>query len=218
MSDTSIPSGAPAPKPWIEAIHAYVPGKSAGADGRKLIKLSANENPLGTSPAALAAAAEAAAPSLYPAPVGAALCEAIGKLHGIDAARIVMGAGSDELLNLAAQGYAGPGDDVIYARFGFSVYDIAARRCGATPVIAPDAVKPAATAVRGSSDSRDDWTTALFLVLLAAAAAGIFWFNWRRAGEGGAAAIAGDARFCTKCGNALRKGDRFCSKCGKAAA
>ena len=86
------------------------------------------------------------------------------------------------------------------------------------PVIAPDAVKPAATAVRGSSDSRDDWTTALFLVLLAAAAAGIFWFNWRRAGEGGAAAIASDARFCTKCGNALRKGDRFCSKCGKAAA
>jgi len=139
MSDTSIPSGAPAPKPWIEAIHAYVPGKSAGADGRKLIKLSANENPLGTSPAALAAAAEAAAPSLYPDPVGAALREAIGKLHGIDAARIVMGAGSDELLNLAAQGYAGPGDDVIYARFGFSVYDIAARRCGATPVIAPDA-------------------------------------------------------------------------------
>ena len=88
----------------------------------------------------------------------------------------------------------------------------------AAPVIAPDAVKPAATAVRGSSDSRDDWTTALFLVLLAAAAAGIFWFNWRRAGEGGAAAIASDARFCTKCGNALRKGDRFCSKCGKATA
>jgi len=86
------------------------------------------------------------------------------------------------------------------------------------PVIAPDAVQPAATAVRGSSDSRDDWTTALFLVLLAAAAAGIFWFNWRRAGEGGAAAIVSDARFCTKCGNALRKGDRFCSKCGKATA
>jgi histidinol-phosphate aminotransferase len=47
--------------------------------------------------------------------------------------------GSDELLNLAAQGYAGPGDEVIYVRYGFSVYDIAARRCGATPVVAPDA-------------------------------------------------------------------------------
>ena len=53
--------------------------------------------------------------------------------------RIVMGTGSDELLNLAAQGFAGLGDEVIYVRYGFSVYDIAARRCGATPVVAPDA-------------------------------------------------------------------------------
>jgi histidinol-phosphate aminotransferase len=130
---------APVPKPWIEAIHAYVPGKSAGADGKKLIKLSANENPLGTSPAALAAASQAAIPSLYPDPGSTALREAIGALHGIDPALIVMGAGSDELLNLAAQGYAGPGDEVIYVRYGFSVYDIAARRCGATPVVTPDA-------------------------------------------------------------------------------
>jgi len=139
MTDASTPARAPAPKPWIEAIHAYVPGKSAGADGRKLIKLSANENPLGTSPAALAARADAAAPALYPDPGSIALREAIGQLHGIDASRIVMGAGSDELLNLAAQGYAGPGDEVVYVRYGFSVYDIAARRCGATPIVAPDA-------------------------------------------------------------------------------
>ena len=52
-----IMSKAPAPKPWIDAIHAYVPGKSAGADGRPLIKLSANENPLGTSERALEARA-----------------------------------------------------------------------------------------------------------------------------------------------------------------
>ncbi len=50
-----------------------------------------------------------------------------------------MGTGSDELLHIAAQGYAGPGDEVIYVRYGFSVYDIAARRCGAVPVVAPDA-------------------------------------------------------------------------------
>jgi len=129
----------PVPKPWIGAIHAYVPGKSAGADGRPLIKLSANENPLGTSPAALAARAAAAEPCRYPDPDSKALRAAIGAVHGIDPARIVMGTGSDELLHLAAQGYAGPGDEVIYVRYGFSVYDIAARRCGATPVVAPDA-------------------------------------------------------------------------------
>ena len=50
-----------------------------------------------------------------------------------------MGTGSDELLNLAAQAYAGVGDEVVYVRYGFSVYDIAARRCGATPIVAPDA-------------------------------------------------------------------------------
>jgi histidinol-phosphate aminotransferase len=129
----------PTPKPWISAIHAYVPGKSAGADGRPLVKLSANENPLGTSPAALAARSEAAHPSRYPDPDSKALRAAIGALHGIDAARIVMGTGSDEILNLAAQAYAGPGDEVLYVRYGFSVYDIAARRCGAVPVVAPDA-------------------------------------------------------------------------------
>ncbi len=131
---------APAPKPWIAAIHAYVPGKSAGSDGRVLIKLSANENPLGTSPLALAARDAATAdPSRYPDPDSKALRAAIGALHGIDPALIVCGTGSDELLNLAAQGYAGPGDEVIYVRYGFAVYDIAARRCGAIPVVAPDA-------------------------------------------------------------------------------
>ncbi len=129
----------PRPKSWIEAIHAYVPGKSAGADGRPLIKLSANENPLGTSPAALAARDRAAAPALYPDPDSKALRRALGELHGIDPSLIVCGTGSDELLHLAAQGYAGPGDEVIYVRYGFSVYDIAARRCGADPVVAPDA-------------------------------------------------------------------------------
>lgn len=135
----AIMADQPLPKPWIDAIHAYVPGKSRAADGRVLIKLSANENPLGTSPLALEARANAAVPSLYPDPDSTELRQALGALHGIDPARIVCGTGSDELLNLAAQGYAGPGDEVIYVRYGFSVYDIAARRCGATPVVAPDA-------------------------------------------------------------------------------
>lgn len=129
----------PTPKPWISAIHAYVPGKSKGKDGRPLTKLSANENPLGTSAAALAARDAAAAPALYPDPDSNALRAALGQLHGIPAERIVMGTGSDEILHIAAQAYAGPGDEIIYVRYGFSVYDIAARRCGATPIVAPDA-------------------------------------------------------------------------------
>jgi len=139
MADASNPTGGPQPKDWIRAIHAYVPGKSAGADGRKLVKLSANENPLGTSAKAVTARAQAAPPALYPDPDSTALRESLGKLHAIDPARIVCGTGSGELLSIAASAFAGPGDEVIYVRYGFSLYDIAARRCGATPVIAPDA-------------------------------------------------------------------------------
>ncbi len=126
----------PRMKPWIEAIHAYVPGKSAGADGKPLIKLSANENPLGTSEAALAARAKA--PAGYPDPDSKALRAAIGEVHGLDPARIVCGTGSDEILHIAAQAYAGPGDEIIHVRYGFAVYDIATRRCGASVVVAPD--------------------------------------------------------------------------------
>ncbi len=131
----------PQAKPWISAIQAYVPGKAKADDGRELVKLSANENPLGCSPAATAALARHAAktPAAYPDPDAVELRAAIGAEHGIDPKRIVCGTGSDELLNLAAQAYAGPGDEVLFARFSFSVYDIAARRCGATPVIVPDA-------------------------------------------------------------------------------
>ena len=128
----------PRPKEWVAAIHAYVPGKSTGADGQVLTKLSANENPLGTSPAAQAARHVAGEQARYPDPDSVALRQAIGALYDIAPSRLVMGTGSDELLNLAAQAYAGPGEEVLYMRYGFSVYDIAARRCGAVPVIAPD--------------------------------------------------------------------------------
>ena len=138
MADAPDLSAAPKPKPWIAAIHAYVPGKSSRADGRPLVKLSANENPLGCSPVALAARSRAVVPALYPDPDSTDLRRALGTLHGIDPARIVCGTGSGELLTVAASAFAGPGDEVLYVRYGFSLYDIAARRCGATPVEAPD--------------------------------------------------------------------------------
>ncbi|WP_296679983.1 histidinol-phosphate transaminase [Novosphingobium sp.] len=127
-------SDAPCPKPWIDAIHAYVPGKSAADDGRPLVKLSANENPLGSSPAALIARAAAQIPSLYPDGDSTALREAIGRVHGIDPALIVMGTGSGELLHTATGAFAGPGDEVLYSQYAFSLYEIVTRRCGASPV------------------------------------------------------------------------------------
>ena len=130
----------PLPKDWILGISPYVPGKSAADDGRPLIKLSANENPLGTGQAARAAFLAATADmATYPDPSASLLREAIAAHHGLDPARVIYGTGSDELLHLAASAYAGPGDEILHVRYGFSVYDIAARRVGATPVVAPDA-------------------------------------------------------------------------------
>ena len=128
-----------APKPWIDAIAPYVPGRSTTDDGRKVAKLSSNENPLGTSDAARAGfIAGASSLDRYPDASAAALREAIAAAHGLDPARVIYGTGSDEILHLAAGAYAGQGDEVLYVRYGFSVYPIAARRVGAEPVEAPD--------------------------------------------------------------------------------
>ena len=127
-------NSVPTPKPWIAGIHAYVPSKAAGDDGHVVAKLSANENPLGCSPLALAAMAAAEHPSRYPDGDSTALRSALGAFHAIDPARIIMGSGSGELLYLAASAYAGPGDEVLFSQYSFSLYDIVARRCGAEPV------------------------------------------------------------------------------------
>lgn len=128
-----------APKPWIDAIAPYVPGRSTTDDGRKVAKLSSNENPLGTSDSARAAfAAGAATLERYPDASAAELREAIAAHYGLDPERVIYGTGSDEVLHIAAGAYAGQGDEILYSRFGFSVYPIAARRVGAIPVEAPD--------------------------------------------------------------------------------
>jgi histidinol-phosphate aminotransferase len=129
----------PQPKPWIMDIAPYVPGRSTTDDGRKVAKLSSNENPLGTSKEAVAAFQdEKVSLARYPDASAADLRDAIAARHALDPARIIYGTGSDEVLHLVAGAYAGPGDEVIFVRFGFAVYEIAARRVGAVPVVAPD--------------------------------------------------------------------------------
>lgn len=128
----------PEPKPWISQIHAYVPGKSKSASGKPLTKLSANENPLGSSAAALAALAEGHVAADYPDPDAQRLREKIAEVHGLDADRIVCGTGSGELLHCAVQALAGPGDEVLASRYSFSLYPLLAQKVGANAVLAPD--------------------------------------------------------------------------------
>jgi histidinol-phosphate aminotransferase len=127
------------PKPWIDAIAPYVPGRSTDDSGRKLIKLSANENPLGMSDAVVDAFSRGRESlSVYPDPGATVLREAIAAKYDLDPTRVIYGTGSDEVLHLAAGAFAGVGDEVLYVHYGFSVYPIAARRVGAVPVEADD--------------------------------------------------------------------------------
>jgi len=127
------------PRPGIMKIAPYVPGKDS-VEGRKTIaKLSSNEGALGPSPKAMAAYAKVAAElHRYPDGDSGALRAAIGRHYGLDAKRIVCGAGSDELLNLLVRAYCGPGDELLHSQFGFLMYPINALGVGATPVAAPE--------------------------------------------------------------------------------
>lgn len=128
----------PTLKPWIAEIRAYVPGTSEASDGRPLVKLSSNENPHGCSPVAKDALARSFDPALYPDPDTTALRRAIGIAHDIDPARIVCGTGSGELLHCAVQAFAGPGEEVLFSRYSFSLYPLLAMKVGAVPVLAQD--------------------------------------------------------------------------------
>ena len=129
----------PTPKPGILGIDPYVGGESALDGLDKVIKLSSNESAFGPSPKAVAAYTEAGA-NLHRYPDGGCtdLRNALAALHRLDAARIVGGAGSDELISLLCQAYAGPGDEVLYSEHGFLMYPISAKAAGATPVSAPE--------------------------------------------------------------------------------
>lgn len=132
-------SQAPVPRPGILDIAAYVSGANQIGATVTLKQLSSNEGALGPSPAAMAALNDMAGElHRYPDGGSTTLRQALATKHGIDASRIVCGAGSDELIALLLKSYAGPGDEVLYSQHGFLMYPIGAKAVGATPVAAPE--------------------------------------------------------------------------------
>jgi histidinol-phosphate aminotransferase len=129
----------PTPRPGILEIAPYVAGEAKIAGIERPIRLASNESALGPSAKAIAAY-RALTNEIHRYPDGGAeeLRAAIGRHHGLDPARIVCGAGSDELITLLLRSYAGPGDEVLYSRHGFLMYPINAQTVGATPVAAPE--------------------------------------------------------------------------------
>lgn len=133
------PLDKPIPQPGIREIAPYVPGRSKGLGVGQEIKLSANESPLGASPKAIAAYREIAEKlEIYPEGSSRELRRVLGEVNGIDPDRILVGAGSDEVLHLLAQTYIGVGDEAVMSQYGFSVYPIITQAAGGVPVVAPE--------------------------------------------------------------------------------
>lgn len=127
------------PVPGILDISPYVGGRSQATGAGPTYKMSSNESPLGPSARALSAfQAAAGAMHLYPDSTATMLRKAIGDTWGLNPDRIMCGNGSDEILHLLPQIYAGPGDEVIFSEHGFLVYKIVALAASAVPVVVPE--------------------------------------------------------------------------------
>lgn len=125
--------------PYVRAIAPYLPGKpiselarELGLNAADIVKLASNENPLGPSPRALAAAQDALHDmALYPDGAGFALKSKLSDMLGVRANQIVLGNGSNDILDMVARAFLVPGASAVYAQHAFAVYPIATQTVGA---------------------------------------------------------------------------------------
>jgi histidinol-phosphate aminotransferase len=138
-SDDRARAAKPVPKPGILDIQPYVPGKATVEGVADPVKLSSNENILGSSALARAAFA-AAADTLHMYPDGRAngLRAAVAAHFDLEPERLVFGDGTDEVLHLLNQVFVEPGDNIVMGQYGFSAYSIGARACQGVVRHAPE--------------------------------------------------------------------------------
>ena len=129
----------PIPKPGVLDVAPYIGGLHTISGVNRVIVLASNETPLGPSQKAIKAYTDAAGHiHRYCDGHASALRKSIGKRFSCDPERIVCGAGSDELIQMLIRAYAGPGDELLYSKYGFSIYPIFATGAGVTPVAAEE--------------------------------------------------------------------------------
>ncbi|HYK12893.1 MAG TPA: histidinol-phosphate transaminase [Burkholderiales bacterium] len=130
---------------YIRSIAPYQPGKpiaelarELGIHPDKIIKLASNENPLGVSPLAMRAIQAAIADlARYPDGNGFELKQALCKRYGVEMAQIVLGNGSNDVLNSAARAFLTPSSEAVYSQHAFAIYALEIQYTGAAGVEAP---------------------------------------------------------------------------------
>ena len=132
--------------PQLRELVAYEPGKPVedlarelGIPHGEIIKLASNENPLGPSPVARQAMIETIERAhFYPDGGGYYLREAIAEHVGLAMANVILGNGSNEIIEFLGHAYLQPGDEVVVARHSFAVYRLMAQLFGAKVVDVAD--------------------------------------------------------------------------------
>ncbi len=130
---------------YIRAISPYQPGKPIAELAREMglveasiVKLASNENPLGISPMAKEAIARAVAElARYPDGNGFALKAALSERTGVPMNGIVLGNGSNDVLELVARTFLTPGSEAVFSEHAFAVYPLATMAVGGKPVAVP---------------------------------------------------------------------------------
>ena len=130
---------------YVRAIAPYVGGKpieelarELDLDASTIIKLASNENPRGPSPQVLAALAAASAEiTRYPDGNGFALKAALAARLRVRPEQIVLGNGSNDVLELATLAFLRPGDHAVYSQYAFIVYPLATQARGALGIEVP---------------------------------------------------------------------------------
>ena len=129
----------------VRAIAPYVPGKpiaetarELGIDEARILKMASNESPLGPSPAALAAIRGALdGLNYYPDGSGFELKGAISRRLGVTPENIVLGNGSNDVLELVARAFLRAGESAVYSQHAFMVYPLVVQAIGAQGIEVP---------------------------------------------------------------------------------
>lgn len=128
--------------PGVAGLTPYHPGKPIEELKRELglddiIKLASNENPLGPGEAARASLMDLPDIGRYPDGSGHALRAELAEHHGIRADQITLGNGSNDVLELIARTFVGPGDEVVFSEHAFAVYPLVTQAVGGKAVVVP---------------------------------------------------------------------------------
>jgi histidinol-phosphate aminotransferase len=130
---------------YVRSIAPYQPGKpiselarEMGLDERSIVKLASNENPRGIGPRTRAAIeASISEIARYPDGNGFELKQALAQRYGVDMGSIVLGNGSNDVLELVALAFLGPGRAAVFSQHCFAVYPLASQARGARSIVVP---------------------------------------------------------------------------------